>query len=57
MSEERKDGASCGQLLAVFAILIVGALIINAIGGDAFSLSRALGIPDWVIPTMIIFSK
>ena len=44
-----KSGVTCGQLAIVFILLGILAVVAMTVGKHSWSLSGALGLPDWVI--------
>jgi len=44
-----KKGHSAKDLLIVALLFVVLYVVVNTIGGSAWSISKAIGLPDWVI--------
>jgi hypothetical protein len=45
----KKKGHSAKDLLIVALLFVVLYVVVNTIGGSAWSISKAIGLPDWVI--------
>jgi hypothetical protein len=51
--ENEMKRISFGEFLAVFLIIVIGWIAVTTVGKNSWSLSGALGIPDWVVLVII----
>lgn len=45
----RKKVYSFWEILAVILLFVFLYAVVNTVGGSAWSISKAIGLPDWVI--------